>query len=230
MNKKLIDKIIIIVIFLIILFIIYSVFAGLDKGKLMVACSKNKMKGDNFLLVIAHPDDEAMFFMPTLYNLKEKEKKLFIFCLSDGNAYGKGKTRRQEFEKSCQELGIVDFKIGNFEDNPKREWDPKLAKAAIEKQIKLWNIDSVITFDEKGVSGHPNHISCYKALQEIKDVKKYKLHTGTPKSDKFVYYFPLEDSAMARKHMAFHESQNTWFRKAYIHISRYSVSNYLAPF
>ncbi|XP_077301387.1 uncharacterized protein LOC143921952 [Arctopsyche grandis] len=53
-------------------------------------CAKNNKIG-NSLLLIAHPDDESMFFSPFLYS-----NKPFILCLSDGGFEGKGEIRRKE--------------------------------------------------------------------------------------------------------------------------------------
>ena len=38
------------------------------------------------LLVIAHPDDESMFFAPTLRNLSDQRINLTVLCLSKGPA------------------------------------------------------------------------------------------------------------------------------------------------
>ena len=70
------------------------------------------------LLVIAHPDDEAMFFIPTLQNIKEhKNTILSVLCLSSGNADGLGKVREKELIESCKHLGI-DSKYVNIIDDP----------------------------------------------------------------------------------------------------------------
>ncbi len=37
------------------------------------------------LLVIAHPDDEAMFFTPTIKEIQSQGRDLFILCLSTGD-------------------------------------------------------------------------------------------------------------------------------------------------
>mgnify|MGYP002379823797 CR=1 FL=1 len=37
------------------------------------------------LLVIAHPDDEAMFFAPTLLALAHEQREVHVLCLSTGN-------------------------------------------------------------------------------------------------------------------------------------------------
>lgn len=59
-------------------------------------------------LLIAHPDDEAMFFAPTLLALTSPEtgNHVKILCLSTGNADGLGETRRRELVKSALLLGL----------------------------------------------------------------------------------------------------------------------------
>lgn len=59
------------------------------------------------LLVIAHPDDECMFFGPTLTSLRTLTRsKVHVLCLSTGNADGLGSLRKKELVKSCQILGV----------------------------------------------------------------------------------------------------------------------------
>lgn len=36
-------------------------------------------------LVIAHPDDEAMFFTPLIASLVQQKRNIFVLCLSNGN-------------------------------------------------------------------------------------------------------------------------------------------------
>lgn len=40
---------------------------------------------DIILLVIAHPDDECMFFAPTILNLLKEGYTVYLLCLSAGN-------------------------------------------------------------------------------------------------------------------------------------------------
>lgn len=64
----------------------------------------------NILMVTAHPDDEAMFFAPTILALNSKvttgEIALALVCLSNGNAEGLGATRTTEFKNSADVLGV----------------------------------------------------------------------------------------------------------------------------
>lgn len=59
-------------------------------------------------LLIAHPDDEAMFFAPAVLALARPESgnHLKILCLSSGNAEGLGETRKKELVKSALTLGL----------------------------------------------------------------------------------------------------------------------------
>ena len=65
------------------------------------------IKSQNILLVTAHPDDEAMFFAPTILSLIRKQSiGLFHLCLSSGNADGLGVIRKAELSSSLDVLGI----------------------------------------------------------------------------------------------------------------------------
>lgn len=129
---------------------------------------KNNLK--ETLLIIAHPDDEVMFFTPTLKFLTLNNCKLRILCLSNGNFYGEGKIREDEFSKVCTHLKI-DFEVLNddkLQDNIKLHWDEQYISQKINEFMKkdsnFEKIGSIITFDENGVTKHPNHISCHNGL------------------------------------------------------------------
>lgn len=223
MDKKLVDKIILIVIFFVVLIFVYLWVKGIDETKKKIADREYKIEGKNILLVIAHPDDEAMFFMPTLYNLKEQGKNLYILCLSDGGYYDKGDIRKVEFEKSCRALEVKAFEVGEFKDGA--QWDEVKIMPVIESKINLWKIDTIITFDKEGITGHKNHISCYNTVRWIRHVKKYELITA--KTEPVITYI-LPDNKHAEKHMKIHHSQYTWYRKFFIKYSKYTTRNDLA--
>ena len=77
--------------------------------------SKNKKKrpraspfkpNDRVLIVTAHPDDECMFFGPTLCHLADRNIQAKVLCLSTGNFYGKGDRRTKELEASCKTYAV----------------------------------------------------------------------------------------------------------------------------
>ena len=38
----------------------------------VIRATQEEIEGESVLFVIAHPDDEAMFFVPTISNMKQK--------------------------------------------------------------------------------------------------------------------------------------------------------------
>ncbi|KAJ3566099.1 hypothetical protein NP233_g7210 [Leucocoprinus birnbaumii] len=123
-----------------------------------------KAQQARILLVTAHPDDECLFFGPTILALETTDAIVFALSLSVGNSYGLGSTRTTEFHKSYEVLGvpaerrwIVDHP--SLQDNITATWDPKIIGQEIIPYITSNNIDIVLTFDYAGISSHPNHIS-----------------------------------------------------------------------
>ncbi|KLU89218.1 N-acetylglucosaminyl-phosphatidylinositol de-N-acetylase [Magnaporthiopsis poae ATCC 64411] len=127
-------------------------------------------------LLIAHPDDEAMFFSPTVLALTRPEtgNHVKILCLSSGNADGLGETRKKELVKSGMLLGlrheddvtVIESEL--FPDSMKTTWDPiAISDLLTTTFVRYTNrpatvdIDMLVTFDSQGVSSHPNHISLY---------------------------------------------------------------------
>ena len=73
------------------------------------------------VLVMAHPDDESMFFLPTIRSLQEAGETVWILCLTTGNYDGLGNTRKLELSNVCRLLGIP--KLIQVEMNPKNSTD-----------------------------------------------------------------------------------------------------------
>lgn len=78
------------------------------------------LSGKRILLLIAHPDDEAMFFAPTVLALTNPDlgNHLKILCLSSGNAEGLGEVRKKELLESASMLGLLDKNDVLIVDDP----------------------------------------------------------------------------------------------------------------
>lgn len=61
-------------------------FLGWSYTAMVVRGALGTLKGKSIVLLIAHPDDEAMFFAPTVQALTRPElgNHLKILCLSNG--------------------------------------------------------------------------------------------------------------------------------------------------
>ncbi|KAJ9613443.1 N-acetylglucosaminyl-phosphatidylinositol de-N-acetylase [Cladophialophora chaetospira] len=196
------------------------------------------LRNKRIILLIAHPDDESMFFSPTLQALTHPslQNHLKILCMSTGNSDGLGATRRTELEKAAVTLGIrrkEDVFIlddERFKDGMKEEWKaedisrvlasafaphlngsatpstrpspeptsekekkksskskhaksssrtstPPLPSAVKEPEGPRATIDILITFDQSGISSHPNHIALYHGAKHFL-TKIMKGHSG----------------------------------------------------
>ncbi|KAG6107146.1 hypothetical protein E4U13_007080 [Claviceps humidiphila] len=181
------------------------------------------LRSKRICLLIAHPDDEAMFFAPTVLALTRPQtgNHVKILCLSTGNADGLGETRRKELVKSGVHLGLRGeddvFVVDNptdFPDSMTAKWDAtriaNLLCSAFAPQVSpqrgsdagskpTANIDVLITFDAHGVSSHPNHISLYHGARLfLSTLMRGKAEWPCP-----VDLYTLTSVPMARKYSGF---------------------------
>ncbi|KAK3987464.1 hypothetical protein QBC44DRAFT_331271 [Cladorrhinum sp. PSN332] len=122
------------------------------------------LRAKNLLIVTAHPDDECLFFAPSILGVLDRSKHTVggLLVMSLGNKYGKGETRGQELKGSCKALGIhfqrcVALDHPDLQDDPGVWWDTGLIENFVHEHVMKWEVDAIITFDEGGVSGHVNH-------------------------------------------------------------------------
>lgn len=122
---------------------------------------------DQALLVIAHPDDESMFFGPCMRSLCE-EFSWHVLCLSTGNADGLGSQREQELHHACELLQIRVHRTVNdplLQDGMHVRWDLSHIERHVAAAVDELKPAMVLTFDELGVSGHPNHIGTHYGVR-----------------------------------------------------------------
>lgn len=124
------------------------------------------------LIVTAHPDDECMFFGPTILDLTRRKCRVFVLCLSNGNHDKQGQLRRQELWDSCEVLGIdkgdvTMLNVTHLQDDPNVEWKVELVAQIVLKHIESLDIQLLVTFDKTGISGHPNHCAIFYATASL---------------------------------------------------------------
>ncbi|RWR92963.1 N-acetylglucosaminyl-phosphatidylinositol de-N-acetylase [Cinnamomum micranthum f. kanehirae] len=211
----------------------------------------------NVLLVIAHPDDESMFFSPTILYLSSRGHNLHILCFSTGNADGKGNIRKAELYQACailkvplQQVKILDHP--DLQDGFGNMWSHHLLAQIIEEEITTKGIDMLITFDNYGVSGHRNHCDVHHGIRMVlcnysqRSIEAWEL-ISTSIARKYtgpvdiwlsilcsLYHRAGEVYCLLNSHphttflaMAQHESQWVWFRKLFVLFSSYTYVNTL---
>ncbi|KAG7366795.1 GlcNAc-PI de-N-acetylase [Nitzschia inconspicua] len=136
-----------------------------------------------YVLVIAHPDDESMFFLPTIQCLKREQPAslIWLLCLTNGNYDGLGSIREKELLAAGNLLKIDKTIIQDnplLQDHPTKRWDKVVVASAVRSalvdHLNLLNVLPevqyeiiLITFDEKGISGHRNHIDTYLGVSHF---------------------------------------------------------------
>mmetsp|Transcript_40709 Transcript_40709/g.105251 ORF Transcript_40709/g.105251 Transcript_40709/m.105251 type:complete len:237 (+) Transcript_40709:191-901(+) len=122
------------------------------------------------LLVTAHPDDETMFFAPTVQALKAAGAYVSLLCLSNGGAGGLGAQREKELNSAAKVLQIDDATVvddPSLQDGHFGHWCPKHISAVVQDHCKHVCADTVLTFDAGGVSGHRNHCATYDGVRHF---------------------------------------------------------------
>ena len=203
------------------------------------------------LFVTAHPDDECMFFGPTIRYFKDIGE-VFLLCLTTGNNAGLGEVRGEELQRSACKLG---FKPQNLHlvdseelpDDPNTDWSREAVATEVSRYAKVCDADIVVTFDKYGVSGHANHRAASLGvehafhgklmpdntllyqLESVNLLRKYSSFLDCFVSSTYTVYSiaSLRDIVNVQAAMKCHYTQITWFRKLYVVFSRYMIVNTL---
>jgi LmbE family N-acetylglucosaminyl deacetylase len=103
------------------------------------------------LLVVAHPDDETIFFGGLLQIYRRRPWK--IVCVTDGNADGQGTARKKDFLHACAQLKVKDAEMWTFPDR----FESRLDIATLQAQLSKLEPAEVFTHGILGEYGHPHH-------------------------------------------------------------------------
>jgi LmbE family N-acetylglucosaminyl deacetylase len=118
------------------------------------------------LLVVAHPDDETIFFGGLLQREKGPWK---VICVTDGNADGRGAERAEEFQAATRLLGVKETLHWNYPDLfPNRLPVPEIT----DRLSTLPEPKEVYTHGPMGEYGHPHHqdvsLAVHRAFPKLK--------------------------------------------------------------
>lgn len=219
-------------------------------------------KKENVLLVIAHPDDESMFFAPTLLSLASLGcYHVWILCFSNGNAEGLGAIRKQEMLSACSFLKVPMENVEVLDDPALQDghnviWSQDLISQILKRTLSTHSIDTIITFDKYGVSGHPNHSAVYRGVcafllncakdsgdQNSLNIEAWKLESVNI-TEKYVgpvcalcsmwsrnttqiHHFYNIDPWQSIAAMRQHATQWLWYRRLFVIFSHYTYMNTL---
>lgn len=154
--------------------------------------------------VFAHPDDEAFGPGGTIAKYAKDGNEVYLVCATNGNSKERGgeklgKTREKELLASAKILGIKKVFFLGFEDGTlSLNLYHKLADKIRKILVKI-RPDMVLTFELRGISGHPDHTVVASAtsfvVQKLTFVKTLLYHCLTKEvrskmGDYFIYFPP----------------------------------------
>ena len=211
-----------------------------------------RMSG-NIVFLVAHPDDESMFFGPTILSLMRQRRgreKVYILCLSIGDYYGEGSKRKRELVDAAAVFGIRDHDVVIVDNQEYLKdgsvWNAAVVYKILQDFVTKHSISNIVTFDEYGVSGHHNHSSLFFAakrvpgvslfsLESVSILRKYLSILDIPisliynlimPSKSWIEMVSLEDYLSVLRVALFrHSSQMVWYRRLYSIFSRYMFIN-----
>lgn len=103
------------------------------------------------LLLVAHPDDETIFFGGLLQTYRRKPWK--VVCVTDGNADGQGEKRKQDFFSACAQLRTKNCEMWDFKDR----YESRLDIGPLIERLRAESPSEVFTHGVLGEYGHPHH-------------------------------------------------------------------------
>lgn len=191
-----------------------------------------------------------MFFVPSILSLG-RHHSIYLLCLCTGNSEGLGNIRRHELYEAAQILGIPSENVhivddDALQDGMDQQWQDKAVQFHIESFVQANELDVIITFDDYGVSGHPNHIAVSRAVCSkppcplvymLESPSLFRKYTGF--IDAVVSVFAADELSKSHKllistspslcHRAMmaHASQFVWFRRLSVIFSRFTFVNTL---
>lgn len=103
------------------------------------------------LLIVAHPDDETIFFGGLLQVYRRKPWK--VVCVTDGNADGEGAKRKQDLFSACKQMRVKTAEMWDFPDR----YESRLDLGSLVQRLQQETPSEVFTHGILGEYGHPHH-------------------------------------------------------------------------
>ncbi|MGH2759541.1 MAG: N-acetyl-1-D-myo-inositol-2-amino-2-deoxy-alpha-D-glucopyranoside deacetylase [Actinomycetota bacterium] len=185
------------------------------------------MKEQRLVLVHAHPDDEAISTGGTIARYSDDGAHVCLITCTNGEL-GEiaevpelgpaddlrdrlGEIRRAELEEACRHLGKVDLRMLGFHDSgmagtPEND-DPKVfVNQKIDDVVRMIapilrevRPQVLVTYNESGFYGHPDHIRAHEAALAAMDAAAdpaYEPELGPPHAVSKVYYTAFPKSLL----------------------------------
>lgn len=131
------------------------------------------------LVVMPHPDDEAIFAGGILHALTSKDIAVRVITMTVGEKstlrwglspdQDLANVRKNELMRSFTDLGVTDYHIYHYADGNIENLNAKIS-ATIRRNMQDFHPTHVATLEPDGVYGHPDHVALSAFVTQV--VKK----------------------------------------------------------
>lgn len=128
------------------------------------------MKKQKALVIVAHPDDETLYFGGLIQQMSKKFHTTVV-CVTNANADGHGKQRKREFTKAVKLLGAQEFAWLGFPDVYQKRLDHETLRLALRSFVE----EATLIFSHSAIGeyGHPHHQDVSHAVHALaQELKK----------------------------------------------------------
>lgn len=162
------------------------------------------MNPKTLLVIFAHPDDESHGPAGTLAKYAAEGVRVHYLCATRGesgvvdsrllaNGGSVAELRTAELDRAAAALGLASVSFLGYRDSgmagsPDNVHPHSLCAAPLDEvagkiaeHIRRLRPDAIITHDEYGWYGHPDHIRCYAATLRAYELL-YGIHVGDPEA------------------------------------------------
>ncbi len=126
--------------------------------------------GTSVLAVVAHPDDESFGLGAVISALGESGARVSVVCFTRGDAStlrgstdDLGAQRTSELADAARVLGIERVELLDFQDGDLASVPTSTLVSLIRAIATDESTQMLLTFDEGGLTGHPDHIAATAA-------------------------------------------------------------------
>ncbi|MGK2949776.1 MAG: PIG-L deacetylase family protein [Acidimicrobiales bacterium] len=117
--------------------------------------------------VFAHPDDEAYLAGGLMAAARMLGQPVRCITATSGEAGGPGPGRRRELAKALTALGVDDHHVLDLPDGGCAAVDATEAMTQIAARLVDFAPDTIVTFDDDGHTGHPDHVAVGRWTVEV---------------------------------------------------------------
>ena len=127
-------------------------------------------EASSVLAVCAHPDDESFGLGAALAAFAARGTPTAVLCLTHGAASALGTShgdlhqiRAAELATAAAELGVDDVTLLDYPDGALAREPAELLSGHVQQAAAQANASLLLVFDERGITGHPDHQQATRA-------------------------------------------------------------------